>query len=358
MKNKINSLQVGSLLFMMGLAPFMGIAIFVLLQTTGIDAYLSVLIGGILGYGFVLCYYTIAHYEPDLSLPEKIVKLYGKKLGFIFNGILIISFMIMAISIIYNLSNFIISQFLSETPPIVIGIVFTVVVAHLASKGIETLTRTSFLLFIITLLFLFLTILGLYPTVEFDNLKPFLEHGISRPLKGSLYYLILDAIPLITLLMIPKNTIVDKEKLKKVTTLFYIFMILISFLVIFFTLGSLGIHLASFYQYPEYVVLKRISFFDFLDRIENVVTAQWIFYLFIALSYLISSITHCIHFKNKGKLLPFIVSFIVLFLSLFLFKNNTTFNTYSLKWIPLIRIPLILLIIITVITIKFKNKLT
>lgn len=358
MRNKINSLQVGSLIFMVGMAPFMGIAIFALLETSGIDAYLSVLIGGIMGFLFQMCFHIIADYEPDLSLPKKMLKLYGKKIGWFCNVILILSFMIMGISIIYNLSNFIISQFLSETPPLVIGLVFSLLVGFLVSKEIETISRTSLLLFMINILFIIITILGLYPDVQFDNFKPFLENGISRPLKGSFYYLVLDAIPLITILMIPKNTIVDKEKLKKVSSIFYILMIFMSFLVIFLTLGCLGIHLASFYQYPEYVVLKRISFFSFLDRIENIVTSQWIFFLFIALTFFVYSITHCIQFKSKGKILPYIISFTILFLSQIFFKNNTIFNDYSLRMIPIIRIPLILLIIITVITIKIKKKLS
>lgn len=358
LKNKINSLQLGSLLFMLGMAPFIGIAIFTLIQMGGVDAYLSVLLGGIFGFILLFCIFIIGEYEPDLTLSEKLKKIYGKEIGSFFNLILIITFSIMSISIIFNLSNFIVSQFLSETPPLIIGIIFTILIAYLTSKGIETISRVSLILFGINLVLIMITVVGLLPKANIDNLKPFLEFGISRPLSGSVYFILSNVTPLMTLLMVPKNAIVDKKNLKKTLSIFYALMILFAFLAIGLTISNLGIHLSSLYQYPEYIVLKRISFFNFLDRIENVVTSQWIFYLFIASSFLIYSVTHCI--ANKGlwqtKVFPFIIAFIILLLSQMIFQNNTIFNTYSLKVMPILRIPLLAIIILTTIIVCFKKK--
>ena len=72
--------------------------------------------------------------------------------------------------------------------------------------------------------------------------------------------------------------------------------------IIFITLGNLGINLSQLYQYPEYIVLKRINLFEFLDRIENLLSIQRILKIYISLSFFTYFISNTIKPHNKSSL--------------------------------------------------------
>ncbi len=51
---------------------------------------------------------------------------------------------------------------------------------------------------------------------------------------------------------------------------------IIIFTIAIVTSSILGKYLLQTYQYPVYITLKRISLFNFIDRIENFLSFQWI----------------------------------------------------------------------------------
>ena len=115
-------------------------------------------------------------------------------------------------------------------------------------------------------------------------------------------------------------------------------------------------HLASIYQYPEYVVMKQINLFEFIDRIENVITIQWLFGLFFNISFVVYYISNSIKPAHKSKILPIVLTALILFFSLILFKNNTQFNDYTYRIVPYIRTILLSIYILLFIFIVFKKK--
>ena len=356
MKNKINSLQLGSIVIMMNLAAFMGIVFYTLLHIASVDSYISIILAGIIGIPLLLIILYIANYEPDLSLNKKLEKLYGKVLGNIINIIIIIMAVTMGISLMYNTTNFIVSQFLSDTPLIIIGITLSLIVIYTNIKGLETLTRTSLILFVLTCILIVITLIGLLPKFELNNLLPFLEFGLEKPFIGACDMVILNFITIALILVIPKNQIVDKKNYNKAITIFYIMSVIFLFIVVSVTIGNLGIHLASIYQYPEYMVLKHIELFNFLDRIENIATSQWIFASFICLCFIVFFISNSIKYNNSSKVLPTVITFSILFLALKLFNNNTAFNNYIYHTVPKLRILLCSILILITITIFIKKK--
>ena len=50
------------------------------------------------------------------------------------------------------------------------------------------------------------------------------------------------------------------------------------------TYGILGANLVDIYRYPEYMTLKKIKLFNFVEKVENIVSITWIFDLFITLA--------------------------------------------------------------------------
>lgn len=358
---KISSIQVGAIFILITIAAFSGIGIFSIVKASGIDAYLSVLIAGVIGIIYLLVYFYIVGYEPDLMLSEKICKLFGNKVGNGLNIVIAILVLILGINIMFNLANFIVSQFLPETPNYVVGILFAIVVIYVNIKGIETLARTSFILAILSMILFGVTAFGLSATFETSNLLPFLENGIGRPFHGAFYILSLNLGSIFNLLIIPKSQLVDSKKLKRVMTISYIISILALFTIVILTLGNLGIYLASIYQYPEYIVLKRIKIFNFIDRIENILTIQFIFSMFASMCFGVYCVTNLLKPRNKIRILPAFITVLILLVSTFAFKNNTIFNNYTYHIVPFIRLSFVGIIFIIAFTIfikrqKFKSK--
>ena len=355
-KEKINCIQLFSILFFVMTCSLTGMGLIAVLKKASVDAYLCPLIASILGIPLIIMFIIISNYKPELTLGEKIIDVFGKVLGTIINYLFIILVFFFSVALLYNLSTFIVSQFLPETPSYIVAFLFMLIIIYINIKGIETMSRVSLLLLSITLIFFLITVLGLTKTFEIDNLKPFLEYGFKNPFSGSLYILFLNYFPLFTLLTIPKQQITDKKNYTKYFIIAYIASTLFMFIMILITLGNLGINLAQLYQYPEYIVLKRINILDFLDRIENLLSIQRILKLFITLSFYTYFISNTIKPHNKSKIIPCAIFIPITFLSQKIYKNTTQFNHFVLKYVPLYRIIFIIIMIIVFIGIYIKYK--
>lgn len=355
-KNNINSLQIGALVVSIITAVIMGLGILNASVIARVDAYIATIISTILGFIPIILMLYIANFKPNLNIKEKINNLFGKKIGFIINLIITIIIAIIAITTLFSVVNFIVSQFLSNTPIIYIAAFFGILTIYALTKGIETISRSSLILITISMvLFIFFT-LCLTNEFEIDNLKPFLEFGIERPLIGGFTTMLMVSIPIFTILMIPKNNIIDKKNYNKAIIISYIIGAVTIIIISTLTIGILGQYLSDIYQYPEYIVLKKIKLFDFIDRIENIVCIHWIISTFITICMCSYYITNTIKKNDKPKKLAILIVSLIVILSIYVFKNNTAFNMYIVHIYPYILSVLLLLIIIISIAIKFKKN--
>ena len=332
---KINTLQLCSMFIILILSATFGKGFSTVIKASGIDSWISVLIAGVLGLGILFIFIYISNYEKDLPLSEKTKKLFGNTFGTIINYILVIILFVTAVSLFYDL----------------IGFMFTLVIIYINIKGIETISRTAFIILIINIFLFIIAVFGLIGKFDISNLKPMLEFGLKNSVKGSIYILLLNILPSVVLLIIPKNTLVDYKKTSTCILISYIFSIILILLTILLTLGNLGIELSSLYLFPEYVVLKRINLFNFIDRIENIIVIQWIFGLFLNVSFIIYFITNTIK-KNNNKIITYLIAFILLFISNYVFKNTTIYDVYIYN--IAIYFKYVLLLVLILITIKIK----
>lgn len=358
MKNKlISSFSFVVLMTSIICSSFFGVGIYCLIRASSIDSWFSILISSLFYFIIILLFINIFSYEPKLSIRDKIIKLYGKKLGFIFNLILCILFFLVGVNYMYNLNSFIVSQYLSDTPLVVIGISFIFLITYINIKNIECISRTSIILSYIIIIFFLLTFFNLLPKVDINNFKPIFKDGIKDSIIGSLYIVTMNFSISFLLLIIPKNRIQNEEKYKKYIILSSVISIILMFSTIVIILGNLGIYLASYYQYPEYMVLKRIELFSFLNRLENIFIISWIFMIFITLTLIVYYISNTIKYNNRSKTLPFIIISAILYCSLHFFKNSTTYNNYNYTITPYIRgLIIIIFIIINISALIQKEK--
>lgn len=356
-KNKINSLQLGSLILCPVLSASLGSGLYNAIQIAKVDSYIGIFISGILGIIPLLLIIYISKFEEDKNIIEKINMLFGKYIGTFINFLIVSILFVIGITILFGICNFIVTQFLANTPIIYVGSILGLISIYAVSKGIETISRTQFIFtFIIAIIFITLAI-TLYPEFDKSNLKPILEYGINPPLKVGILNLFTNIVPIFIILIIPKNNICNKEKYTKYIIIFYVISILFILLISIFTIGVLGQYLASFYQYPEYILLKKVTLFNFIDRIENFLSIGWILSTYATLTLIIYYISNFIKKNDKAKFKPGVITILIISTSLIVFKNNTTFNNYITNIYPYIISLLFIIMIIISMTILIKEKI-
>ena len=353
---KINSLQFCSILIMLIVSSFLGTGIISVIKTCAVDSPITILITSIIGILIILLFLLIFNYEPDLTIFKKTKKLTGNFTGSIINFGLIALIVIRGIGSFYNLNSFIVSQFFSDNSKYIIAFLFSLIIIFANIKGIETLSRVSLILLGINIILIVISHLGLLPFIDYNNFKPMLEHGLSKPLFGSLYVISHNITPLFLLLIIPKNNIIRNKSFSKHIILSYLISMFLIFTVLFFTLGVLGIDLTSNYQYPSYAVLKNISLLGFLDRIENFLTIQWLFGLFISLSIIVYCISNGIKYNHKSKLLIIFSTTIIVISSFLFFDNITNFNHFTHHYAFVLQLIFLSIFILMGLIILIKRK--
>lgn len=342
---------------------YTGIAIHNITFLANQDGWISLIIAFILGFIPMILFNALLNIEPSLSFTQLVKKCCGKFLGNIINIFLIVSILFHAGIVLWNLSNFINSQFLFRTPVMVIAILFMIPVVYTTSKGLKTIGRTSVVLFLLSIVIYAITFLSLITKLDISNIFPVFENGINPILDGSLVQLSYSVLAIFPLLIIPKDNISQNHKLTKSLFKFYIFNFITMFIVMFLIITIFGSPLANLYQYPEFNILKTVNVANFFQRVESILAFQWLFDLAIGLIIFVyfikTSFQQTFNLENKfGNIFILIIAAIIIFISTVIFKNNTVaydFLGKTYKYVRLIILFFIPLIIYIIARIR-KNK--
>ena len=344
-KDKITNIQFSSLIFFPILALFSGIGTHNTIKIAEVDSYISVFLAYILGFLPILLFMLIFNYKKDLNIVDKVKYLFGDTLGMIINYVINILVLFIGVTLLNGITNFAISQFLAETPIMVLMILIGIILVYNVSLGIETISRVAVIFLAIIIILTIMSTSGVLPHFEMSNIKPFLEYGLEQPFKGSIVLTLTNVIPIFVLLVIPKGKINDNRNTNKWLIGFYTLAFIFIFMAMLLTIGALGIYLCNIYQYPEYTVLKKISLFNFLDRIENFIYVKWILSSFVYLALIIYYLKTSIKNDSK-KLVPTIIVGAMIYIALNIFKNNTIFYNFILKIYPYICLALFVVFVI------------
>lgn len=355
---KISCLELASIIIVQVVTMFSGINITILKEGADINSWLSAIITYIIGIIPILAIIYIANYQKDLNLFEKINNLFGKKIGFIINIIISLLLLVLGMTILYNIINFILSQLLYRTPFLISCLLFMSLVIYNANKGINVISKSCLLLLMLNIGLFIINILALYQQTDFSNFLPLLKVNTSGIIPTFLKIFSINLLPIISILIIPKNRISDPTKYNKTIIISYIVGVIISISLVIVTFGVLGINLVKAFEYPGYIVLRKIELFGFLERIENIISLQWIVGSFIYLSLIIYTISKSIPLKSvkSHKIINLLVGITLIILVTNIFKNNTIFDNYIINIFPYIMSVFILIYVVTIIKVLFSKK--
>ena len=252
--------------YYLGRALFLGTALSYLLDVANNGSVLSALIGAILGVLFsILLFYIIKKNDNILRLLNKGFSGNIGKLILLVIGIILLNHILVSIGTLAS------SFYLVNTPYIVISLGIGILIYYAINKGLNGFIRSIEILFPLSILFFLFKNLSYGNMWSLDNFKPYLNCDFGAIIKGAIIFFVNTIAPSILLLNYNNK---GNFKYHIIGYLLGACTVLITIVMI---IGILGFPLADLFRYPEYMILKKVSFLNFIENVENILTISLIF---------------------------------------------------------------------------------
>ena len=207
MKNKISDTEINILSTYLIKSCIMINGINILLNISNNDSIISIILGFLIGFVFVLIYKKIDN-KTIIERLKEIPRIISIFIKIIFICIIII----FSSYLLYSISLFINKCYLTSMNILPISILFIISTTYLFSKGINTICKSSFISFFIFIILEIISSLFLIPNIDSQKLLPIFNSSLLSITKSSFIYIILTISPMFLLLIIPKENIKDNKR--------------------------------------------------------------------------------------------------------------------------------------------------
>lgn len=260
-----------NILFFLTRSLFLGFGLDMIFDCSGKDTWLGIILGALLGLGFTYLFSLINEKKKDIPLKElfKNHRLVGffTRIFYLFVSILILVYIL----IIYKI--FVVSFLLVSSPEIYVTIPFILLILYCAFKGIKVISRVANSLLPISILLIVIILFSLTGFIETTNFFPLLTMKPMGLFQTMIIYAGISTFPNVLMFQIRGES---KGMMKM-----YLFSSLTLLLAAISINGVLGEALVQIFRFPEYMVLKQIKLFVFIEKVENILSVVWILDLFI-----------------------------------------------------------------------------
>ena len=245
---------------------------------------------------------------------------------------IIITLFLIVINAYYETHYFIVNNYLTKTPEILIDIMLCLTLLYMVSKGEIISLRVSFILIISSFLMFVINIFSLIPYIKIINIYPIYNYDIKSILTSSFIFFSLFTGPLFITSFYKKENLIDPYNIKKKMIINTFISFALLFIILFLILSILGINLINIFEYPEYVVLKKLKI-SFIERIENIGFCIWGIMSLIASSFSCLYIKRIINetFNIKDKYLQMISTLIIIILLILIPRIFFDTNDFAFK---------------------------
>ncbi|KRE93397.1 hypothetical protein ASG89_07875 [Paenibacillus sp. Soil766] len=254
------------------------------------DAWLSVLLAIFLGFVVGGIFAGIANKLRRRRLFNQIRLNLGVWIGSLIILLFLFDFYMCSLTLLSEMSQFMTTQLMPETPINAIIAVFILVIIIAYKYGVEAFARMGELLFpVFMLLFLILFVL-LLPQVEYANLRPIASEGIGKIWNGALLAFATAFSEMVILLMLVSNVTGTTSLTKPILTGYAIGGAIL-FIIVILCVLVLGPNLMESKYYPTFVLAQKITIGHFLERLEAVMAFLWFISVFYKTLLLFFSLT-------------------------------------------------------------------
>ncbi len=299
--------KIYSLSYFLGRSFFLGFGYSVILYSTNKDSWICFLLGTMLGIILIYGISKIKEQMKDLTLKEylkekKVLKYIILSIFFLFN-IYILS------QLFFILETFASSFFLINSPTAFILLPLFFLIYRITRKSWSTVGRIAEIFMPVSLTIVIFSMIILIPYGTTDKFLPIMTQSTIDMIKTTLFFAFYTSSPFLLLLNAPMedNKLIRKYLLSTGT------IIIIGVLII----AVLGPNLIQIYRYPEYMILKKIKVFQFLEKVENIVSITWILDVFMTLAISANNVKIILPEKKKN-IFFFIVLVLLYFLVIYL----------------------------------------
>ena len=246
------------------------------------DAWISAIISIGFGTALVVFYGYCMKKFPQMTMVKANEAVFGKWIGKIISLSFFSFLFLLAALVLRNIGDFLTTQILIETPLYIIFTLFMVVVLMGAGLGVETIARACEIFFPWIFVLLTLLTILLIPEMHFETIKPIMENGIKPIIRGSIPFIGLPFLELVVFLMIYPH-VKQSQQVGRAFLRGTAMGSIILFVIIVATLLVLGADFTARNTYPTYILAKKISIGNFVERIEVIVAIVWMLSIYFKL---------------------------------------------------------------------------
>lgn len=327
------------------------------------DAWIACLVGVFIGIVILCMLNLLTKLYPRLNLVQMMEAIFGKWLGKSLALIVVVSlFLTGPTPALYYTGNFITTQIMPETPTQAINILFIVVIIMGARLGLETIARSSELMFFpFIILFISFVILILNQT-QTDNILPVMDNGMRPIWSASLDFMATVLLPHITLLIFHSSAVNKPKEARRALLIGSATGGMAITLIVTLSILVFGPDIITSSMYPSYLLAQKINIGNFLQRIEVIMGIMWYTTLFIRIAIYILftaiSLTYIFNLRNYRPLvMP--LGMILVSLSEIAYPNVSFQQSWdSTTWVSYTVVLSVFLPIVMLLTYMIRNMAT
>ncbi|WP_085994244.1 GerAB/ArcD/ProY family transporter [Oceanobacillus senegalensis] len=322
-KGKISARQFMLLVFMYSLGTSIIVHPALTAGYAGTDAWITSIIAAVIGIGIVFLLVHVSALDTNKNLFELMEAILGKWMGKIVILLFLLFMLFLTATNLRQIGDFMITHIMLGTPISFIMLIFVLTSLYAIKLGLEVIGRSCEIFVPYAFISLMLLIILVSPDADLSRVKPILAEKPSATFVSALPTLGIPYLELVVFLAI----IPYVNAFKKAKKGFYIGTIVASFLlflITFMCLTVLGPEFTARQAYPTYILGKKISIANFLERIEILVAIAWFFTIFfkITVNFYVLSLGFSHFFKLKSpSTLSTPLSFILIILGFILYPN-------------------------------------
>ncbi|MFJ7990814.1 GerAB/ArcD/ProY family transporter [Peribacillus frigoritolerans] len=326
-------------------------------------AWLVILIAMVGGFLLFFIYYGLFQYYPEQLLTEFVRSILGNFLGRIVAFLYILYFIYLAARVLRDFGDTLLTFAYPHIPLFVANAAFILVVVYTVRKGVEVLTRTGELFFVLEnlLLMTFFLLIVASGMIHLNNLKPVIEMSVTKMVKMAFTKTIFFPFGEIISFLMIFPYLNEPKRLKKIGISSIAAAGIFLAIIMAMNIAVLGVDLTTRSQYPLLSLIQSIEVAGFLERLD----VYFLFLLMIGGFIKISVFTYVavtgtanvFNVKQPSRL-AYPVGFVILLSSIIIASSFTEHMHEGLGAVPIyihlpfqVIIPLLLLIIAF-----FKNR--
>lgn len=297
--------KIYSLSYFLGRSFFLGFGYSVILYYTNKDSWICFLLGTLLGIILIYGISKIKQQMKNQVLKDYLIK--NKFLKYILLFIFFLFNIYILSQLFFILETFASSFFLINSPTFFILLPIFFLIYRITKKSWQSIGRMAEIFMPISLFIVILSVLILTPYGTTDKFFPIMTESTTDMIKCTLFFAFYTSSPFLLLLNAP----MEDTKLIRKYLLSTLTIIIIGILII----AVLGPNLIQIYRYPEYMILKKIKVFQFLEKVENIVSITWILDVFMTLAMSANNIKQILPTKKNNLLFGIILFLLYIFVN-------------------------------------------